>query len=360
VSGAVSRIGTRGVRPSALHARAIKGRKIRTHVTRSPELLYDISVWNKLFRKSFWDAHGLYYPEGVLWEDLQLMTRAHVLASAVDVIGDEIYYWRERAAGDLSITQNRADIQNLRDRITALLAIDAFLREHARPRLLRQHQRKALVNDLWLYVRDLRRVSEDYLSEYFDLVGPYLGTVSGRVYRTLPASHKLAYYLTRERRPGPLIEYLNWLHSQPVTTMPVTRRLGTLRTDLPFRNDKNLKIPRWVYRPHWRDLDPFVQVESLQWQRGNLVISGLAYVPSIHVSKRRHAPRVPQAGWPDIPADLARYPAQADRLRHRAAAVRQRHRLSRSPRGGSPQLGPAARTERLQHADLPPRVPVRR
>ena len=99
VSGAVNRISTEGVTPSALHARAIKRRKIGTHMTRAPELLYDISVWNKLFRRSFWDAHQLYYPENMVWEDLQLMTRAHVLAKAVDVIPDYIYYWRERGGG---------------------------------------------------------------------------------------------------------------------------------------------------------------------------------------------------------------------------------------------------------------------
>jgi len=292
VSGAVQRIGTGGVHPSALHERAIKGRKIGTHVTRSPELLYDISVWNKLFRKSFWDSRGLRYPEGMVWEDLQLMTRAHVLARAVDVISDRIYYWRERAAGEFSITQNRADIQNLRDRVTALLAIDAFLRERAPARTLRAHQRKALVNDLWLYVRDLGRVSDGYLAEYFDLAGRYLDTVGRRVFRSLPATHKLAYYLTRRRLDRQLLSYLGWLLDQPVTTIGVARRFGTLRADLPFRGDHALRIPSWVYRPHWRDLDPFVQVESVGWQRGNLVIAGLAYVPSIDIGKRRYTSKI--------------------------------------------------------------------
>src|SRR4029077_2008360 len=205
------RVGTEGVTPSALHARAIKGRKSGTHVTRAPGLLYEISVWSKLFRRSFWDAHGLYYPEHMVWEDLQLMTRAHVLAKAVDVIPDYVYYWREREAGELCLTQNRTDIQNLRDRITALLAIDAFLREHAPRKVLRQHQRKALVNDLWLYVRDLCRVTPEYLREYFGLVNSYLGTVSGRVYRPLPATHKVAYYLPRRRLDGPLLAYVTWL-----------------------------------------------------------------------------------------------------------------------------------------------------
>jgi CDP-glycerol glycerophosphotransferase len=292
VSGAVNRISTEGVRPSALHARAIKGRKIGTHVTKSPELLYDISVWNKLFRRSFWDAHGLYYPEKMVWEDLQLMTRAHVLAKRVDVIPDFIYYWRERAAGALSITQNRTDIQNLRDRITALLAIDGFLREHAPRRTLRQHQRKALVNDLWLYVRDLYRVSDGYLAEYFGLVNSYLDQVDRRVCRTLPAPQKLAYYLTRRRLRQPLLDFLTWQLDQKVTTIPVVRRHGRLQADLPFRGDKTLQIPTWVYRPYWRDLDPFVQVESVTWQRGNLVIAGLAYVPSIDIAKRRHTSKI--------------------------------------------------------------------
>ncbi len=292
VSGAVQRIGTGGVHPSALHERAIKGRKIGTHVTRSPELLYDISVWNKLFRKSFWDAHELHYPEGMVWEDLQLMTRAHVLAKAVDVIGDHIYYWRERAAGEFSITQNRADIQNLRDRVTALLAIDAFLRERAPARTARAHQRKALVNDLWLYVRDLGRVSEEYLAEYFDLVNGYLATVPRRVFRGLPATHKLAYHLTRRRLDRQLLGYLGWLLDQPVTTIGVVRRFGRLRADLPYRGDRALRIPSRAYRPHWRDLDPFVQVESVGWQRGNLVIAGLAYVPSIDIGKRRYTNKI--------------------------------------------------------------------
>ncbi|HCU96580.1 MAG TPA: hypothetical protein DHU96_29210 [Actinobacteria bacterium] len=292
VSGAVNRIGTEGVNPSALHARAIKGRRIRTHVTKAPELLYDISVWNKLFRRSFWDANGLYYPEKMVWEDLQLMTRAHVLAKAVDVIPDYIYYWRERQAGELSITQNRTDIQNLRDRITALLAIDDFLRAHAPAGTLRQHQRKALVNDLWLYVRDLYRVTGAYLAEYFDLVNSYLDQVHPRVLRTLPATHKLAYYLTRNRMRAQLLGYLTWQLDQKVTTIPVVRRWGRLAADLPFRNDRDLKIPARVYRPYWRDLDPHVQVEHVGWQRGNLVISGLAYVPSIDISRRRYTNKI--------------------------------------------------------------------
>jgi CDP-glycerol glycerophosphotransferase len=95
-SGAVLRIGPTGINPSALHSLAIKGSQTRTHITKTPRLLYDVSVWNKLFRRRFWDEHKLSYPEHVVWEDIRLMTKAHVLATAVDVIPDIVYYWRER------------------------------------------------------------------------------------------------------------------------------------------------------------------------------------------------------------------------------------------------------------------------
>ncbi len=253
VSGNVLRIGPSGAHQSALHAKAIKGYRIGTHISKTPQLLYDISVWNKLFRKAFWDRAGLTIPEGMVWEDLQIMTRAHVLAKAVDVIPDPIYYWRERGKGALSITQSRTDISNFRDRITALLAIDRFLAGNASAKLLRQHQRKALVNDLWLYVCDLYRTSDSYRAEFVELAGQYLDQVHKRVIARLPSTHKLAFYLVRHRSAG---------------------------------------VPVRVYRPYWRELDPFVRVEGLSWRGNRLVITGCAYVPSIAIPKRRHTSKI--------------------------------------------------------------------
>jgi CDP-glycerol glycerophosphotransferase len=119
VTGGVLRLSADGLGRSGLHARAIKARRLRTQIGRTPELFYDISVWNKLFRRSFWDAAGLSLPEGMLWEDLVAMTKGHVLARSVDVITEPVYHWRDRDRAP-SITQFRTDIGNIRDRIMAL------------------------------------------------------------------------------------------------------------------------------------------------------------------------------------------------------------------------------------------------
>ncbi len=291
-SGAVLRIGPKGINPSALHALAIKGRQTRTHITRTPRLLYDVSVWNKLFRRSFWDSHQLSYPEQVVWEDIRLMTKAHVLARAVDVIPEVVYYWRERAQGGLSITQSRGTIANLRDRMTALADIDEFIAGHSTAKLLRAHQRKALKNDLWLYVQDLHKVTETYRAEFTDQVNGYLDHVGRRVLRSLPATHKLAYHLVRIRAMPQLAELAAWMMDQPVRQVPMVRRWGRLRADLPFRTDSPVPVPRQVFRPHWRDLDPYMQVDDIGWDHGRLVVTGRANVPSVDIAKRRNTSKI--------------------------------------------------------------------
>ena len=293
VSGGVERIGPMGVTPSGMHAQAIKTRRIGTHISRSPELFWDVSVWNKMFRKSFWDAQGMSFPEVRAWEDLQAMTRAHVLARAVDVIPDPIYYWRERGKGALSITQSRTDISNFRDRIAALLNIDGFLRERAPAGLLREHQRKALVNDLWLYVCDLSRTSEDYQREFMALGRRYLEQVDRRVLARLPSTHKLAYHLLAAGQREQLLEFNAWQADQPIKTTPMVRERGRIRADLPFWADRRrLKIPARVYRPYWRELDPFVRVEGIGWHDGRLVLTGCAFVPSVDITRRRYASKI--------------------------------------------------------------------
>jgi CDP-glycerol glycerophosphotransferase len=297
-SGAVLRIGPKGINPSALHSLAIKGRQRRTHITKTPRLLYDVSVWNKLFRRRFWDDHQLSFPERVVWEDIRLMTKAHVLATAVDVIPDIVYYWRERAQGRLSITQSRGSIANLRDRMTALADIDEFIARHSTSKLLRAHQRKALKNDLWLYVQDLHKVTGEYRTEFTALVNGYLDQVGRRVLRSLPATHKLAYHLVRIRATPQLAELAAWMMDQPVRQVPMVRRWGRLHADLPFRKNSPVPVPARVFRPHWRDLDPYMQVDDIGWagdkegSSGRLVVTGRANVPSVDIAKRRNTAKI--------------------------------------------------------------------
>ena len=92
-----------------------------------PNLIYDTTAWNKIFRRAFLVEHGLRFPEGVYYEDIPLTVPAHFLARSVDLIEEPVYLWRERQTAEQSITQRRAEVRNLVDRMAAVSSVNDFL-----------------------------------------------------------------------------------------------------------------------------------------------------------------------------------------------------------------------------------------
>jgi len=123
-----------GVRPSYLHGQAFTRDRFATHVSETPELVLDRMVWNKVYRRSFWEEHGYRFP-AIRYEDYPVTLKAHLDALMVDTLAAPVYYWRERESGD-SITQQKFKLSNIRDRITSAgLVLD--LVEEALPSIRR-------------------------------------------------------------------------------------------------------------------------------------------------------------------------------------------------------------------------------
>ena len=135
-------------------------------------------------------------------------------------------------------------------------------RARHRPACSGPHQRKALKNDLWLYVQDLHKVTEAYRAEFADLVNGYLDHVCRRVLRSLPAPHKLAYHLVRIRAMPQLAELAAWLHGAAGAPGAHGPALGQAPRRPAVPDGSPVPIPARVFRPHWRDLDPYMQVDE--------------------------------------------------------------------------------------------------
>jgi CDP-glycerol glycerophosphotransferase len=89
-SGNVHRLTTAGTSQARFLARTFARTRLKTHVTRDRSLLADRTAWNKLFRRSFWQAHGWRFPEGRYNEDIPVILRAHFAARSVDVLEDPV------------------------------------------------------------------------------------------------------------------------------------------------------------------------------------------------------------------------------------------------------------------------------
>ncbi|MFG1906542.1 glycosyltransferase family 2 protein [Kribbella sp. NPDC048928] len=106
-----------GVRQSWLHGQAFTADRPATHISETPQLVLDRMVWNKVYRRSFWDEYGYRFP-AIRYEDYPVTLKAHLDAVTVDTVAAPVYFWRERESGD-SITQQKFQLANIRDRVVS-------------------------------------------------------------------------------------------------------------------------------------------------------------------------------------------------------------------------------------------------
>ena len=244
-SGNVHRFDSRASWPAAFLARAFILPHRRTHVSRLRWLISDRMAQNKLWRRSFWDAHGFRFPEGVVHEDIPVVVPAHFIARSVDVVKEPVYLYREREDGTLSITQRRAEVQSLRDRLAAVEAVSAFLGSRS-PVAKRWYDESVVEDDLRYHVDVLDEAGEEYREMFLERANAFLDRAGPGVEDRLPAIQRLKWHLVRRRLMPELLEVVRF---QKAGGAKRRVRIGARGYgDFPLRDDPALGIPREIYR----------------------------------------------------------------------------------------------------------------
>ena len=141
-----------------LHRRACATPAQATHLRRYPQLVWDTTVWNKLWRREMWDRAGLRYAEGRWLNDFYPSIRAHVYSRQVDVLGDRLYYWRIRNDPTTSVTDRRltdpvARLKSFEDRMFAIKQARRLLADELPvPGVLRAFDFRLLRSDFPIYL----------------------------------------------------------------------------------------------------------------------------------------------------------------------------------------------------------------
>src|SRR5699024_3206649 len=153
IIGNVVRFNSSRTYKSVLHRRIFTEDLIGVNMKSHPELIYDTTAWNKIFRMSFWKKYDFSFPEKMLYEDIPVSIPAHAVAEKVDVLTKVVYKWRSRDAGDISITQQRSDVDNFKDRIRGIDMVLQFFDKYSISQSLRDDfDYKNLSMDFPLYL----------------------------------------------------------------------------------------------------------------------------------------------------------------------------------------------------------------
>ena len=171
-----------------------------------PEILGDVFAWNKVWRRSFWDAAGLSWPEGVRYEDQPTTTRSF-LAGSFDVLDEVVYRWRIR---DGSITQTRASsVRDLSDRWETKRQALASVRAYGSADVEQVFVDRVLAGDLWRYFLLVPGAPEEWWrllrAGVLELWGQRPLTGGG-----LPPVHRLAGWLVAEDRRTDVSALMEW------------------------------------------------------------------------------------------------------------------------------------------------------
>lgn len=157
-----------GVRQSWSHRNAFARTRVATHILEAPVLARDRMVWNKVYRRSFWDEYCYEFPS-IRYEDYPVTLKAHLEAVTVDVISDAVYFWRERESGD-SITQQAYRFDNLLDRVvSAEMVLDQA--DTSTPRVRREVYSALNESDFVTIVQAFASVPESDVPALLDLGG---------------------------------------------------------------------------------------------------------------------------------------------------------------------------------------------
>jgi CDP-glycerol glycerophosphotransferase len=244
-SGDIHRFDSRGEWPAAFLARTFMVPRRRTHVSRFRWLVSDRMAQNKLWRRSFWEAHRFRFPEGVLHEDIPVVIPAHFLARSVDVVREPVYLYREREDDTRSITQRRAELRSLRDRLAAVEQASAFLAERS-PQVKRWYDESVVEDDLRYHLDVLDEASEEYRELFLDRANAFLDRAGPGVEDRLPAIQRLKWHLVRRRLLPELLEVVRFQKAGGAKRK--VRIGGRMYGDFPFLDDPALAIPRKIYR----------------------------------------------------------------------------------------------------------------
>lgn len=274
-----------GVRPSWVQRIPFAKDRTGTHISDFPDLVLDRTVWNKVYRRSFWDRFGYRFP-AIRYEDYPVTLKAHLDAVTVDCLAAPVYYWRERESGE-SITQQKFKYSNLLDRVTSAELVMDLLDERAEFLRPKVHAHLAQV-DLLALVQAFSSVPAEEEQWLVELGRRLVGRLDAEVLAATPTFDRLQQ------------------HALIAGDIPLLRELAQFRQDSGLRGGSRAVrrpdrpwqlefrypglgskvVPRNLYRMPQTAVTLFTQVLDVSWRGTDLVINGTAEIRHLPTTER--------------------------------------------------------------------------
>jgi CDP-glycerol glycerophosphotransferase len=261
-------------------------RRERIVIDQAVPLLRNLYTWDKLFRSDFWHAQGLWFREGVAYEDQPLVTQLLARAAAIDVLPDVVYRYRMRDDRS-SISQQTASLRDLRDRIEAWrTSREAFRTELSPPAYQGWLQTLFEAHFQW-YLASPGTDDDTYWSELHEAVVELAAEADDRVWETTSPPQRVMVRLAQLGRRADIGELVR-LEGNRLDRWPARVRSDGILVELPFLGDPDLDESLFLLHP--AQVRAVHGVEHLAWGPGpepRLHVSGWAHLRKVDLRAHR-------------------------------------------------------------------------
>ncbi|GAB2848284.1 hypothetical protein GCM10022221_54550 [Actinocorallia aurea] len=269
---------TGGVRRSWLHKGPFASRKHATSLRKNPGLLNDRLVTGNLFRRTFWDAAGLRFPDADRLPDLAPAVLAYQLAQAVEVLPE--FAVERRAPLQAGPTTDPNDAASA---FAAVAAIRGALDGRWKAADRRALELSLLDRELRVFLDALPDAEPQDRARTVELAAEFAETVEPRIFQELGTLSRLKWHLASRRLVTELVKVVRYERGG---TNPSIVRDGLRRYVVyPYWKDDALAIPAAVYRAgsevHLRG-----RVEEITWRGGKIAVSAQADIASVPMRRR--------------------------------------------------------------------------
>ncbi|GAA0548733.1 CDP-glycerol:glycerophosphate glycerophosphotransferase [Actinomadura livida] len=260
-------------RPSRQPAEPVTG----TDLGRTPELIADRRVSGKLFRRSFWTAHELEFPDIGRYDDLPATVQALHRATAVDVLADVVLHRHAR------LFPPTTEAQEIADGFGAVTLATTWLEDNGHHRSRRRLQLLAVNDELRVFLDALPDVPAEERDQVVAQAAAYASGISAKVLAGTSALTRLKWHLATTGHTTELVKVVRYERgkaSPSIVRDPLRRYVV-----YPYWKDSSLDIPRDIYRARG-EVKMRGRVHAVSWDGDMLTVTGEAYINSVSMRRR--------------------------------------------------------------------------
>ncbi|WP_193084221.1 bifunctional glycosyltransferase/CDP-glycerol:glycerophosphate glycerophosphotransferase [Brevibacterium aurantiacum] len=278
-TGSYIRVGRSGRSRPKVTARVHARRRLAVRLDDMPELLEEPVLWNKVYRRDFWNRHVGEMTSFANYEDQEPVYRALVGAAAIDVLTSDVYAWR-LADGRNTRSRRKARTTDLNAKIEVVDALRIAL-EHE-PDHVQEHGYAIWVGtDLAMHAEYLDTASKRFRKTLCSAVNALKKTMPRNAWKLIPAQERLFMWVVAAGRLHDIEEILG-TRVEETTAVPLEYVEGRWIVAPTYVSRLETPLPPRLLKARAVDLMPSVVVRNTRWVgEREIELQGCAYIPGV-------------------------------------------------------------------------------